>query len=91
MRALFAVACAVLISAVSVPASAHRPCATSRCALAHGYPGPRLPGHAVLGKCCCGAPSGWGHYLRQKLRDDCAAPLVIVDELGGVTLTRNRR
>src|SRR5208283_5293261 len=43
MRALFAIACAVLISAVSVPASAHRPCPASRCALAHGYPGPRLP------------------------------------------------
>ncbi|MGO9476129.1 MAG: hypothetical protein ACLPWS_22405 [Rhodomicrobium sp.] len=89
MRALFAVACAVLMAALSVPASAHH-CATGRCALAHGY-GPRLPGHAVLGKCCCRAPSGWGHYLRQKLRDDCAAPLVIVDELGGVTLTRGRR
>lgn len=88
MRALTAFAC--VISFCAAPASAYGPCASSRCALLRGYPGPRLPGRAVLGKCCYSTPPGWGWYLRQKLRDDTAAPLVIVDELGGVVLYRER-
>ncbi len=91
MRALSAFACVIFLSAASVPATAQYPCGGSRCALSGAIAGPRLPGHALLGKCCRPTPPGWGWYLRQKLRDDTAAPLVIVDELGGVTLYRDRR
>ncbi len=88
MRALSAFACVIFLSAASIPAAA---CSGSRCALHGALPGPRLPGHAVLGKCCGPTPAGWGWYLRQKLRDDASAPLAIVDELGGVTLYRDQR
>ena len=37
------------------------------------------------------AQPGWGFYMRQRLRDDESAPLAIYDELGGVTLYRDRR
>jgi hypothetical protein len=50
-----------------------------------------LPGRAVLGRCCHPAPAGWGFYLRQRLHSDERAPLAIIDELGGVTLYRDRR
>jgi len=49
-----------------------------------------LPGHAVLGRCRHPAPAGWGFYLRQRLRAGERAPLMIVDELGGVTLYRDK-
>lgn len=90
MRALTAFACAACFCAASIPAAAYGPCAGSRCAILGGWPGPRLPGHAVLGKCCGATPPGWGWYLRQKLHSDATPPLVIVDELGGVTLYRDR-
>lgn len=86
MRALSTFACVIFLSAASVPAAA---CGGSRCALHGALPGPRLPGHAVLGKWRGPTPRGWGWYLRQKLRDDTTPPLIIVDELGGVTLNRD--
>ncbi len=88
MRVLTAIACVLFLAAASIPAVA---CGGSRCALHGPLLGPRLPGHAVLGKCCGATPPRWGWYLRQKLRDDTSAPLAIVDELGGVTLYRDRR
>jgi len=91
MRALPAFACVLFLSAAFLPATAQYRCGGSRCALSGVTAGPRQPGHALLGKCCRPVPSGWGWYLRQKLRDDTAPPLVIVDELGGVTLYRGQR
>ena len=89
MRALSAFACAVLLSLASIPAGAYGPCTGSRCALSQERAA--LPGPIVLGKCCRPAPAGWGFYMRQRLRDDESAPLAIYDELGGVTLYRDRR
>ncbi len=89
MRALTAFACAVFLCVTSVPAGAYGPCTGSRCAAFRERVA--LPGPIVLGKCCHPAPSGWGFYLRQKLRDDQTAPLSIDDELGNVTLYRDRR
>jgi hypothetical protein len=89
MRALTAFACVIYLCTASIPAAAYGPCAGSRFALG-AYPGPRLPGHAVLGKCCSRTPPGWGWYLRQRLRSDTRPPLVIVDELGGAVLYRDR-
>ncbi len=88
MRTLTALACVIFLTADSMPAAA---CGGSRCALRGTFLGPRLPGQAVLGKCCGPVPRGWGWYLRQKLRADTSAPLVIVDELGGVILFRDQR
>jgi hypothetical protein len=90
MPALTAFACVICLFVASIPAAACGPCPGSRCALLGSYPGSRLPGQAVLGKCCRPAPPGWGWYLRQKLRSDTSPPLIIVDELGGVTLYRDR-
>ena len=64
------------------------PCAGSRCAALHGLA--PFPGHAILGRCRHPAPAGWGFYLRQRLGSDERAPLMIVDELGGVTLYRDK-
>jgi len=88
MRVLSAFACAAFLCATSVPAGAYGPCAGSRCAALHGLA--PLPGHAVLGRCRHPAPAGWGFYLRQRLRAGERAPLMIVDELGGVTLYRDK-
>jgi hypothetical protein len=43
---------------------------------------------ASCGQCCGRFPRGWGWYLRQRLRHDCAAPLSITDERSGVTWAR---
>ena len=88
MRVLSAFACAAFLCATTIPAGAYGPCAGSRCAALHVAP---LPGRAVLGRCCHPAPAGWGFYMRQRLRSDERAPLAIIDELGGVTLYRDRR
>jgi hypothetical protein len=89
MRALSAFACAAFLCAASIPAGAYGPCAGSRCAALQELA--PLPGHAALGRCRHPAPAGWGFYLRQRLRSDERAPLAIADELGGVTLYRDRR
>jgi hypothetical protein len=89
MRALSALACAVFLSLASIPASAYGPGTGSRCALSPGRA--VLPSPIALGKCRRPAPAGWGFYMRQRLRDDESAPLAIYDELGGVTLYRDRR
>ncbi len=88
MRILAVLACAVLMAAAAVPASAHS-CGWGRCAFRPHAGAPRV--HIFVAKGCCRAPTGWGFYRRQKLHHDCAAPLVVVDELGGVTLVRDRR
>ena len=88
MRTLTALACVIFLTAELYACRGVR---RKPCALRGTFLGPRLPGQAVLGKCCGPVPRGWGWYLRQKLRADTSAPLVIVDELGGVTLFRDQR
>jgi len=83
MKVLLTLACAAFLSAASLPAFAHPACSRGGCTLPERQ--------IVLAKCCCRAPSGWGWYLRQKLRNDCQAPLVIIDEPGGAALVRDRR
>ncbi len=91
MRILTVITCAALVAAASLPAAAHT-CGRSRCAPSERYAAARFyAGRVALTGCCCRAPAGWGYYLRQKLRSDCAAPLAISDELGGVTLVRDRK
>lgn len=89
MRALYAFACVAFLFATSIPAAAYGPCQGSRCALSRSLG--QLPGQILLGKCCNPVPPGWGFYLRQRLRQDETPPLIIVDELGGVTLYRDPR
>ncbi len=88
MRVISVFACATVLCAASVPAMAYGPCTGSRCAGMQDLA--RLHGAIVPRKCCCPAPPGWGHYLRQRLRDDTRAPLAIADEPGGVALYRER-
>jgi hypothetical protein len=83
MRALLTLTCAAFLSAASFPALAGPDCGRGGCPLPERQ--------IVLAQCCCRAPAGWGWYLRQKLRSDCRAPLLIIDELGGAALVRNRR
>jgi hypothetical protein len=92
MRTLSTIACALLIFAVTTPAFAYRPCGGGRCATVHRVVPPvgHWRRHAHRGGCCCRAPAGWGWYLRQKFYHDCSAPLAVVDELGDVTLVRER-
>jgi hypothetical protein len=87
MRVLSALVSAAVLCATGVPAAAHGPCTGSRCAGMQDLA--RLHGAIVPNKCCCPAPAGWGHYLRQRLRDDRRAPLAIADEPGGVALYRD--
>jgi hypothetical protein len=89
MRVLSAFACAAFLCATCIPAGAYGPCTGSRCAASHELA--PLPGRAIFGRCRHPAPAGWGFYPRQRLRGDERAPLVIIDELGGVTLYRDRR
>ncbi len=88
MRVISVFACAAILCAASIPALAGGPCTGSRCAGLQDLP--RLHGAIVPGKCCRPAPAGWGHYLRQRLRDDRRAPLAIADEPGGAVLYRGR-
>ncbi len=81
MRILAAVFTAAL---AAYPAAAA--CIDPLCALSAGAP----PAWVRPAGCCCAAPRGWGFYLRQKYRNDCRAPLVIVDELGARTFVRER-
>jgi hypothetical protein len=85
MRKLPALACVILIFGLASPAFAHNPCGGGRCAI---YPRIVTPHKRLARGHACRAPSGWGWYLRQKLYHDCSPPLVVIDELGGVTLTR---
>ncbi len=78
---VFVLAC-LAFAAVAGPVSAHRGCRGAPCAYRPVV---------TLAKCCRRAPAGWGWYLREKLRNDCTPPLAIYDELGGVTLLRDRR
>jgi hypothetical protein len=82
MKVLSTLACAAFLSAASFAALAHPAC-RGRCPLPERQ--------VVLAKCCCSAPAGWGWYLRQKLHSDCRAPLLVIDELGGAALVRDRR
>jgi hypothetical protein len=92
MRAFLALACTALLLAAAVPASAHD-CRSGRCLFPRHFPARHMyyGGYTGFYWPSCHAPRGWGWARRQKLRHDCAALLVIVDELGGVTLVRGRR
>jgi len=69
----------------TVPAGADTLCRGDKCPLN------AVPIGQLIRRDCCGpAPSGWGWYRRQKYRADRAAPLVITDELDGVTYARDR-
>jgi hypothetical protein len=89
MRVLSILVSAAILCAASVPGAAYGSCKGSRCADAGGHS--QLHGLIVPAKCRHTAPSGWGFYLRQRLRQDEATPLAIRDEPGGVTLYRDRR
>jgi hypothetical protein len=89
MRVLSAFACAAILCATSIPAGAYGSCTGSRCAALRELA--PWPAHAAFGRCLHPVPAGWGFYMRQKLRSDERAPLAIADELGGVTLYRDRR
>ena len=86
----FTLACAALMSVVST--AAHAVCSGSECARTYSYcVGRPCAGRMAIMRPCPALPPGWGHYLRQRLRYDCAAPLANADELGGIALIRERR
>jgi hypothetical protein len=92
MRALLALACAAVLAAPSLPAEAHN-CFSGRCPLPLHFPRAATPypaAHLQRIHRHCPAPADFGMYRRQHLRLDCAAPLVVIDEPGGVTLVRDR-
>jgi hypothetical protein len=88
MRALSAFACAAVLAVISFPAWAFGSCSSGRCATPPKTDG---PGSTIPERVFPPAPPGWGHYMKQKLRDDRARPLAIDDELGGALLYRDRR
>jgi hypothetical protein len=92
MRNLYAVACLILMCAVSSQALA-RECGAGLCASYHRTAEPHMRHrvHSVRNHdCCCRPPSGWGWYLRQRFYHECSAPLAVIDELGDVTWVRGR-
>jgi hypothetical protein len=86
-----ALACAAFASIASIPV-AQAGCSGSGCTRAYSYcVGRACTARIAIARPCPAPPAGWGHYLRQRLRDDCTAPLAIADELGGIALIRQRR
>jgi hypothetical protein len=76
-------------SGLGAPAFAFGDCVGSRCSQLRQLPPPHARAHR-LQPCCCKAPPGWGWYRRQKFYRDCAAPLVVFDELGDrIFVSRN--
>ena len=94
MRTFSAIACALLICSLTMPAFAYRPCGGGRCSTITRLAPPvvmrRRGLRARAAGFHCRAPARWGWYLRQKFYHDCSAPLVVVDELGDITLVRDR-
>ena len=88
MRVLSTFACAAFLCATSIPAGAYGPAPEAGARLCTSLR-PR-PARRSLQTPPSGL-AGWAFYLRQRLRADERAPLVIIDELGGVTLYRDRR
>ena len=89
MRALSAFACTAVLAVISFPAWAFGSCISGRCAAPVGENA--TPGPAIQDRERTPPPPGWGHYMKQKLRDEQATPLAIDDELGGSIHYRSRR
>lgn len=84
-----ALACAAFASIALIPVAQ---AGGSGCTRAYSYcVGRACTARIAIARPCPAPPRGWGHYLRQRLRDDCTAPLAIADELGGIALIRQRR